>query len=224
MDAKAKSQLQEQLVGLYLRLNGFFVTSFIVHSPVRGRNRSELDGLAIRHRYSVEPEREIGTDPALDLSQDYTDLVLCEVKSRGQPLHFNESLCDADGIAIVLRWAGLFREDEISELATSVCDALRPRSPALSDAPTVRGPRNTRIRGLLFSPERNNQRSGQPWFLSGPQIFRFIWCCLSPAAPRLKCSTTYDLQLWGSQESIVRYFKCQRTTPGDMNALYQQIA
>ena len=54
----AKSSVQEDLVALYLRLNRFFVTRFIVHSPVYDENRTEIDGLALRLPFNSEPERE----------------------------------------------------------------------------------------------------------------------------------------------------------------------
>lgn len=58
-DKKAKSHVQENLLNLYLRLNGFFITGFIVHSPELGKNRAEIDALAIRLPYNDEPERVI---------------------------------------------------------------------------------------------------------------------------------------------------------------------
>ncbi|RIJ91767.1 MAG: hypothetical protein DCC44_08870 [Acidobacteria bacterium] len=84
--ARSKSQLQEQLVSLYLRLNGFFVTASSSTHHCHGQNRAELDALALRLPYSCEPERQIGPDSALDLSEKYTDLSICEVKSNGQRL------------------------------------------------------------------------------------------------------------------------------------------
>ena len=104
---RSQSKLQEDLVSLYLRLNGFFVSGFIVHSPVHGKNRTELDALALRLPFSSEPEREIGPDLLLDLSTKYTDLALCEVKSKGQALQFNSALTGQPNVAAtVLRWSG----------------------------------------------------------------------------------------------------------------------
>lgn len=219
---RSRSQIQEQLVSLYLRLNGFFVTGFIVHSPIHGRSRAELDALAIRLPLNSEPERQIGTDTTLDLSEKYTDLVICEVKSKGQQLQFNNSLVrQSAATATILRWAGLFPESEIASLSTSLAEALAPQNPVATWSPTVLGPRNVRIRGLLFSPERDSRRLNQPWFLPGPQLFRYIWKCLCPEIPRQSCATTYDFQLWGNHELVVRYFKsCGSKGPGDMKTLY----
>ncbi|MGE0388122.1 MAG: hypothetical protein AB7Q97_25635 [Gammaproteobacteria bacterium] len=226
IDVRSRSQLQEQLVSLYLRLNGFFVTGFIVHSPLHGQNRAELDALALRLPYNCEPERQIGPDPMLELSEKYTDLAVCEVKSKGQQLQFNQSLVQqSTAAATILRWAGLFRESEVIPLADSLAQALAPSNPAARpNAPTVLGPQDVRIRGLLFSPERDSRRPNQPWFISGPQLFDYIWRCLCPANPRQCCATTYDFQLWGDHEAIARYFKSRGPEgPGDISALYAYV-
>ena len=91
---KVKSKAQEDLALLYLRLNGFFVTGFIAHSPIHGQNLTEIDALALRMPYSAEPEREVGPHGLLDLSSNHTDLIICEVKSRGKPLRFNGALTE----------------------------------------------------------------------------------------------------------------------------------
>lgn len=223
--ARLQSQLQEQLVSLYLRLNGFFVTRFIVHSPLHGQNRAELDALALRLPYNCEPERQIGPDSVLDLSDKYTDLAICEVKSRGQPLQFNRSLVGRSVAAsCILRWAGLFQQSEVTPLSDTLAQALVPRNPAGSEAPTVLGPRGVRIRGLLFSPERGSRRVNQPWFVPGPQLFGYVWHCLCPQKPRQSCATTYDFQLWGDYEPIIRYFKSRGDGgPGDIKTLYEYV-
>ncbi len=224
--ARSRSQLQEQLVSLYLRLNGFFVTGFIVHSPQHGQNRAELDALALRLRYSCEPERQIGLDSTLDLTEKYTDLAICEVKSKGQPLQFNQSLVgQSAATATILRWAGLFRESEVNPLSDAVAQALAPRDQAVPEAPAVFGPRDVRIRGLLFSPERDSRRTNQTWFVPGPPLFSYVWRCLCPEIPRQSCATTYDFQLWGNHEPIVRYFKSRghNEGPGDIKMLYEYV-
>lgn len=219
---RSQSKLQEDLVSLYLRLNGFFVSGFIVHSPVHGKNQTELDALALRLPFSSEPEREIGPDLLLDLSTKYTDLALCEVKSKGQALQFNQALTSQPSVAAtVLRWSGLFEDSEVIDLSNAVRTALSQNGQIKCVAPTVSGPRGVRIRGLLFSPERDSRRANQPWFVTGPEIMCYVWRCLCPQAPRQSCATTYDFQLWGNHESIVRYFKSRGSeSPGKMSDLY----
>lgn len=224
-EERARSKLQEDLVSLYLRLNGFFVTRFIVHSPTHGQNRTELDALALRHPFNAEPERQIDPDPLLDLSEKYIDLALCEVKSKGQPLQFNPALVkQPSAIETILRWSGLFQHSAIGALSKGVAAALTPRSPAAPAVPAIAAPGDVRIRGLLFSPERHSRRENQPWFVTGPQIFSYVSQCLSPATLRSTCATTYDFQLWGDHEPIVRYFKSRSAgSPGDFDALFSYV-
>lgn len=224
MDARrTESQIQEQLVSLYLRLNGFFVTSFIVHSPTHGRFATEVDALALRMPLHAEPERMIATDPLLDLSDQYTELCLCEVKSKNQALQFNKAQYkNQDAIATILRWAELFRSEEVADLAKLLAVAMAPKSQTYRSPPTVIGPRYVRIRGLSFSPERNeSRRENQPWFVSGPDVFQYIRSCLCPPVPRPSCATRYDVHAWGEHEQVVRYFKSrQADEPLSMQSLY----
>jgi hypothetical protein len=224
---RLKPKLQEDLVGLYLRLNGFFVTSFIVHSSDHGLNLTELDALALRLPFNSEPEREIGPDPLLDLSCQYTDLALCEVKSKGQQLRFNDALLKSpDALKTVLRWAGLFEASEIDDLSNEVYKALSPDNEKASPdmPPTVIGPRGIRVRGLLCSPERDRRDRNQPWFISGRDIMSYVRKCLCPKTPRSSCSTTYDFQSWRYHEPIVRYFKsAEPSNPNQMKSIYRYV-
>ncbi|MDO8751359.1 MAG: hypothetical protein Q7K03_09500 [Dehalococcoidia bacterium] len=218
---KAKSKTQEDLVLLYLRLNGFFVTSFIVHSPDPGRNLTEIDALAIRMPHNAEPEREIGPHELLDLSSNHTDLVICEVKSKGQQIRFNEALTtNYQAVESVLRWSGLFLDEEIPGLAERLQEAFAQKPLPSSGPPCVIGPRGVRIRCLLFSPERKKRNGSQPWYITGPPVFEYVHRCLSPVQPRPECSVTYDFGLWWSQEWIVRYFKGRKgQDAGDVEQL-----
>lgn len=221
-DEKRRSNIRENLVRLYLRLNGFFVTGFIVHALEEGRNRTEVDALAIRLPYNAEPERDIGPDPLLSLSPDYTDLVICEVKAQGQSLQFNKSLTsNEEAIKSVIRWSGLFKEDELPKLARNLHIALGQGPLPSKEPPTVLGPRNARVRCFLFSPERKSHYDKQPWFISGPDIFDYVHRCLSPGIDRPSCSVTYDFGLWGESEFLVRYFKGRKgPDAGDIEQLY----
>lgn len=224
---KRRARVQEELLSLYLRLNGYFVTSFIVHSPIYGRNLTELDVMAVRFPHSVEPERQVGADPLLELSNEHTDLVICEVKSRGQQLQFNDALVrSCSAFETLLRWAGLFPEPEVKTLAPQLQAALTPSNPPKATIPTVVGPRHICVRGFLCSPELNNRRSNQAWFISGPDMFNYIWQCLCPPTQRSGCATVYDFGCWGEYEHIVRYFKERSVSasgPGTMKELYSYL-
>lgn len=72
-----RSDVQENLFSLYLRLNGYFVSGFIVHATVG--TKTELDALAVRFPHHREPDREIGPDPVLETSGAVLDFLICEV-------------------------------------------------------------------------------------------------------------------------------------------------
>ena len=225
MDAKKKSRVQEELLSLYLRLNGFFVTGFIVHSPIRGWNETEVDVLAVRFPYNREPERQVEPDPVLETSDQLIDLAICEVKGGSKQPHFNTPLlASSDCIASLLRWAGMYQESEIGTLASQVQAALSSTNPPRSAIPCVLGPRQTRVRGLLCCPDRDTRRNNQAWFLSGPAMLSYISRCLCPSVPRSTCATTYDFVLWGQFEGIVRHIKDRGSNnQGTMDDLYAKL-
>ncbi len=220
----AESEIQEALLHLYLRLNGYFITSLIVHSPELGRNLTQIDALAVRHPFNAEPERFVRRSPLLDQPHPTVDLLICEVKSRGQPLQFNEPFRSSDpAIQTVLRWAGLFDEPEIYPLVDALRALLQPNTCPERAQRGIAGPRGETLRPLLCSPERWTRRGNQPWFISGSEIFSYVDQCLNPPAPRVSCSTRYDFNLWGSALGpLVRYFK-QRPAgnPGKLQDLYR---
>lgn len=227
VNAKEKSLLQENLVKLYLRLNGYFTSGFIVHPDTHGKNKTEIDILAIRLPYNSEPEREVGHSPFLPLKGAKINLLICEVKSRGQQLQFNESIqSHPDIIKSILRWAGLFKDEEIDSLSGELSEAMDPQNANMQNITSINGPRNTAVIPLLFSPERINKRNNQPFFLHGKEIFTYIWTCLCPAEARECCATHYDFTAWGREFfPIVNYFKSRSSGdgPGTMKELYKHL-
>jgi len=221
-----EARIQEDLVHLYLRLNGFFVTGHIVHSNVQGRNLTEIDALAVRHRYNEDREREVKPHELLDLADNYTDLAICEVKSRGEMIRFNPALtADERTLTRILRWSGLFLDGEIPDLVESLAKEMAQRPLPAKRPPCVYGPRDVRIRCLFFSPERHHRHSNQAWFVTGPELFGYVHECLAPSQPRSECSTSYDIGLWGDTELIVRYFKDRvQVGPGNAQDLYRYLA
>ena len=136
----------------------------------------------------------------------------------------NEALRNTPNALIsVLRWAGLFYEQEMSDLAGQLLPLLQPANEARQDVPCVIGPRSTRIRAILCSPERWNKRKNQPWFIPGSEIFDFAHSCFCPEEPRAECSTQYDFEAWGEvYEPIVKFFKENGRGSG-MEELYQHL-
>jgi hypothetical protein len=69
--AKKRSDVQEALLQLYPRLNGYFTTGFVVQSPDWGRNKAQIDALAVRLPLNREPERLLGSSPFLERPQPF---------------------------------------------------------------------------------------------------------------------------------------------------------
>lgn len=206
-----KGQLQEQLVRLYLRLNGFFTSGFIAHSPVSGRNRTEVDFLGVRFRYHSEAERIEPDDTYLDLSDRYLEFAICEVKSRGQDLRFNEGLfASKKAIASILHRAGIFAPATIPSLIPQVQSLLTPSTNPSPVIPCIVVSSTVRIRALLLSPDRNQPpRHNQAWFVCGKAIIGHITRCLCPVEPRSSCATNYGSGQWADLAALVAYFKNQ---------------
>src|ERR1019366_4441161 len=75
--------------------------------------------------YNKEPERHVKPDPLIEVSDQLVDLVICEAKSKGKQLQFNRALVATPGpIECSLRWAGMFQETDIAEMAHHVQSAL----------------------------------------------------------------------------------------------------
>lgn len=221
---KLRSNAQEDLVALYLRLNGYFPTKFIVHSPVHMNIYTEIDVLAVRHPHNAEPEREIQPSPYLEPSNEQIDLLICEVKGRGQ-LQFNPALRNSLGaIESVLRWGGIIPQRRVPLIAQQLQALMQPANIARPDIPTVNISKKARVRAIMCSPEQRTRRNNQPWFLHGTEIFTYIWQCLRPEAPRDECAIEYDYTAWGHYEEYVRYFKERAEQgPGTMDDLYTYL-
>lgn len=199
-----KSETQELLVQLYLRLNGYFTTGLIVHSPEFGNNLTEIDCLAIRNPYHEQPERGVEPPEFLQIEDGITDIIICEVKTSTAT--FNTSLrSNPESLENVLRWAGMFPIKEIP----SVADELRP---LLQDDTSIEDMRNgvvrnnVRFRALLSCPPQSEPEETK-WLLTGGEIFRFANLCLSPEKRRETCSTRYPLRQWYPFSDIVEILK-----------------
>lgn len=218
-----KAKAQELLVTLYLRLNGYFTSGFIVHSPKKGRNRTEVDVLAVRFPLNREPERQVQPAPELDPSTTVTDVVIGEVKSKGAPFKFNDALTSSpDSLTSILRWIGLFDDAEVQ---SGVAHLLPQLSAWKNQPPTFAGPRATRVRAILFCPELSSKQPTDPWHISGSEIFTHVCRCLSTSVRPPDCARVYDFGLWGQLAPFVRYFKSRKKQgPGDLKALLAYLS
>ena len=227
------SDLQEQLSSLYLRLNGYFVSGFIIHAPEGEVNekgayrkvRGEIDALPVRFPFNKEPEREAGPSDYLHVSDEKIDILICEVKGGEQALQFNEGLrSDPNRVLSVLRWIGILNEKVIEKeiehdikiLSTQY--ANRPDQFREYNIPDT----NYRIRAILFAPDQQAAtQPNQQRYIYGEEVMKYIWRCLRPQEKRPLSQTRYDYGLWGTYEEIVRYFKYKKCdNPRDINELY----
>ncbi len=224
MTSREQSRIQEDLVALYLRLNGYFVSGLILHSAVHGKNRAEIDAIAIRLPFSCEPDRTVVSDPKLQTSDSRIDLLLCEVKSHGQNVRFNEPLTrDITVLESALRWAGIAPAPAVPGIAAELSIHLKARS--TEQPATVLVSTTAQIRAIIFVPETENRRNNQPWCIDGNTMFNYIEKCLAPVEPRDTCSVQYDLTSWGRFEYLVKYFKKRHGPgPGTIKEIYSYVA
>lgn len=206
------SDIQEALVTLYLRLNGYLSSSFIVHaSQEEGRQslRTEIDILAVRFPYNEEPAREVQPSEYLGISNEFIDIIIAEVKSGGQRLQFNSRLREFENLYSVLQWLGAFHSFEIDEIIHELMPQLQPRETNSPDSIIeVTKPFGRRIRAILFHVDRKAPTRNSPFFIGSSELMSFISNCLLPNEPREECQTRYDFTSWGPiYEPIIRYFK-----------------
>lgn len=217
-----KEEIHEALVVLYLRLNGYFTTSLVVHAPEWGRNRTEIDCLAVRHPNHAQPDRMVEPSQFLEPLDSCVDLLICEVKSNPARVAFNQRLLDQGALEHVLQWAGVFPSEEVPRVA---CGLLRILKQEGLDARRARDgvvAAGVRVRGLLCCPPATEADIPGGWCLLGPEIFEYASKCFNPPAPRASCSTRYNLNLWGRWLApLVRYFK--RTKSPSLDELYKRL-
>lgn len=217
-----RSDVNEILTQLYFRLNGYFTTGLILHSPEWGQTRTEIDCLAIRHAFHSQAERNVNTDGFLSVEEGQTDLVICEVKSDVELLRFNPPLSnDREALVAALRWAGIFSPRQLD----SVADQLRPLLDENTPCETVRAgvaEGSFRVRPLLCCPSHFEIIKGR-WVLLGSEIFGFMQKCFNPAAKRPSCSTRYNFQQWGYPfAQVVKYLKDGGAANG-LEGLYRNL-
>ena len=188
-----KSDVHEVLAMLYLRLNGYFTTGLILHSPEWGQARTEIDCLAIRHPYHRQSERGVETSDFLCTQVEKMDLILCEVKSDPEELRFNSPVrTDLEALRAALRWVGLFTEEQVGSIADRLQPLLQDDVPLDSVRRGVVEGR-CRVRPLLCCPPCSKPDPDK-WCLGGTEIFCFANQCFNPPERRDSCSTRYNFQ------------------------------
>jgi hypothetical protein len=219
-----KSSIQESLVALYLRLNGYFVSGFIVHADYR--NMTEMDVLAVRFPYYKEPEREIQDHAVLAAPRDAVDCLVGEVKGGNRDVNFNPRFREnPQAIRTVLNRFGAFSDEEIGRFCYEAQSMLAPDNVRRSGGfPTLKtDDGRAQVRFALFAPEQvRGDRETRP-YIFGNELMAFAWACFRPEQKRPLCDVRYNYELWGPQfTTLVRFFKERsRTEPGTVEDLYR---
>ena len=226
MESKEKSNLQEKIVRLYLRLNGFFTEGFIAHSDTHGENLSETDVIGVRFPFHTEMEREVGICEKLHIHDDSIHILVGEVKSHGQALKFNNAITsNIEVTKKIFKRTGFIPAEHVDIQAESIHGLFQHQNFSKTEPSrlSIDGT-NYVVSVFMFKPETNKTNQTQSYFITGTDIFNFIWSCFRPDQPRCECSTTYDYNIWGEYEELVNYFKdTTRETPGSMKELYKYV-
>jgi hypothetical protein len=207
-ERKIKSTIQEQFATLYLRLNGYFTTGYIIHSTKNGDNKGEIDIIAVRfplHRQDTGKE----SSKFLELSPDIIDIIVGEVKNTVRP--FNGCLTQQEPWGKILNWIGILPEKEIIETAEELKSLVTDKN---ADVQTFRSTKviktdfgKVKIRPIrfVFKNEGVNENGK---FIDWTEMNDFIWGCLCPAKKRESCATRYNFAMWGQGlDKIVLAYK-----------------
>jgi hypothetical protein len=223
-----RQDIQEDLVKLFLRLNGYFTTGLIIHSPINGRNQTELDIVAIRFPYHNQIDRVVECSDFLQIPKDSIDIIIGEVKSS--VVQFNKALReDKDSIEKLINWIGSFDSEEVTQITEILLEEMKPRINNNSDSfkkIMFKGKTgNYSIRPIIFSLNKPQPQNNEERFINGQLILDFIWECFRPDAHRESCSVKYDLNNWGhSLLPIIKYFKDKKKhSVGDINDFYKHF-
>jgi len=223
-----KSDIEETLVHLYLRLNGYFVSGFIVHATQGAV--TEVDVLAVRFPCHKESEREVRCCTHLGIPADHIDFIVGEVKG-GRKVNFNVSFREnAGSVRSVLHRCGAFAPVEIERVCAVVPILLSPSN--LRTSRTIpeldvalwddTKAQRAKLRFVLFATGQTRSAKSIRPFIFQDDMFRFVWECFRPERQRAFCDVRYNFELWGPQFSkMVQYFKdLARVEPGTMTDLY----
>lgn len=224
-----KSDVQETLVSLYLRLNGYFVSGFIVHASYGAA--TELDVLAVRFPRHEEPEREVEPCDHLAIPLDCIDFLVGEVKGGSNNVNFNVRFrTDPNSIRAGLRRFGAFGDEEIERVSGAVPPLLEPQNvrqsstfPGLTVAPFGEaGSQQAKLRFVPFAAEQQRSSGATRPYVFEDDLVAFVWKCFRPEHQRPRSDTRYNYDLWGPQfVKMVRYFKDPlRSAPGNIEDLY----
>jgi len=217
------SDIDEILVQLYLRLNGYFTTGLILHSPTWGQSNSEIDCLAIRHAHHSQQDRRVAISDFLSPQNRKMDFLICEVKNDTSNIKFNDPIKNnLEVVCSFLLWSGIFHKTQVN----SISKRIQPLFQDDIDINTVIlgvEEENVIIRPLLCCPPMLDE-SENKWCLNGKEIFNYANLCFNPDHRRDSCSTRYNFQQWGYPFSkVVTFFKNSKVADINIENLYDYM-
>lgn len=210
-----RSEFQEKLVGLFLRLNGYFQTGYMPHSEVWGNNGTDFDRVGIRFPLHSQSERGEIFSAHLDIQNEAIDIIIAEVKNS--TMKFNDAIKSVNNrsninITQLLRWCGLFEDEEIINLTVQFLSITDNDALAVNKSFAKIEHKNRfgaiTIRPMIFSIETAHEEGENIMFINGINIIEYLWECLCPDEKRIDCSTRYPFKNWGFEYTdIVGYIK-----------------
>lgn len=228
--------IQEILVALYLRLNGFYTSGHILHADLETpaiREKGDIDVFAVRLPFSSEPETGVLPSEYLGITNGVMEILIGEVKSGREPIQFNDTLRDPSNLVRVLRRAGFTNSEKTLEiLAHTLTERMAPQP--------INNPENrikeflqpegdilypTHIRPVIFHLGYRLPRRNQAWFVGYEEIMSDIWKRLRKEYQPNTCQREYDIHLWGPvYDAIASYFKdTKRNEPGTSAELVRTL-
>lgn len=230
-----KSQFQERLVSLFLRLNGYLQTGYIPHSDIWGNAGTDIDRIGLRFPFHSQPERKVKSSPYLKIPETSIDIIIAEVKSS--KLKFNDTLKKDEDRAIqnweqIFRWLGLFEKEEIDQLVPKAKDIVNLNGDkSINNGFQILEHKNRfgeiSIRPILFVIDKEYKPESSKIWIDGITLLNYFWECFCPEVKNIDCSTRYPLKLWGTEyEDIVDYLKNrheQGLNKGTLDDMYKSF-
>jgi hypothetical protein len=222
-----KSNLQEKLVSLYLRLNGYTTTGLILHSHEDGQVDGEIDIIGVRLPFHNQEDRIIQCSETLEIPEKKIDIIIGEVKGGKAALQFNESLrTNQDRVRKLIKWIGIAEDSDVDKISVDLTVKIQNKNVQKPESFPEILHENYCLRPILFAPDRTNQRENQIKFINGNELITFCWNCFRPENRRESCETNYRaISNWGqSFEKLVGYFKNpDKDNSGNIRDLYNHF-
>lgn len=226
---KKENLLLEDLARLYLRLNGFWVQNFIIHSNKQGSESSELDIIAIRLPFHNQNDRGVETSNYLEVSNNKIQIIIGDSKNIKikKDLKFNDGLRKhEESIIKLIRWIGIAD----SELDIYIFEQFKKNLNIHRDPNHIGFPSfdyKTQfgffdIKFIFFCPSLEEWNSEGFKYIHGKELIDFVWKCLNTNNIIDNCSRRYNYIHWREYTKIVEYFK-SRNEPGEINDLIENF-